>query len=89
MLIDESPPPHMEAQRAPPAGLGQPEGSLRLSVDVPLLAVFVVSRTTDVTMRFINLGTGCGVVGLTYLLLKRNICQGFDMDCNPGLVATA
>ena len=87
--IGESPSPHAEARRAFPAGLEQPEGSFRFSVDALLLAAFAASRTTDVTMRFIDLGTGCGVVGLAYLLLKRNICQGFGMDCNPELIAAA
>ena len=85
--IGESPAPHAEERRAFPAGLEQPEGSFRFSVDALLLAAFAASRTTDVTMRFIDLGTGCGVVGLAYLLLKRNICQGFGMDCNPELIA--
>ena len=87
--IGESPAPHAEARRAFPAGLEQPEGSFRFSVDALLLAAFAASRTTDVTIRFIDLGTGCGVVGLAYLLLKRNICQGFGMDCNPELIAAA
>ena len=87
--IGESPSPHAEARRAFPAGLEQPEGSFRFSVDALLLAAFAASRTTDVTIRFIDLGTGCGVVGLAYLLLKRNICQGFGMDCNPELIAAA
>ena len=87
--IGESPSPHAETRRAFPAGLEQPEGSFRFSVDALLLAAFAASRTTDVTIRFIALGTGCGVVGLAYLLLKRNICQGFGMDCNPELIAAA
>ena len=87
--IGESPSPHAEARRAFPAGLEQPEGSFRFSVDALLLAAFAASRTTDVTIRFIDLGTGCGVVGLAYLLLKRNICQSFGMDCNPELIAAA
>ena len=84
--IGESPSPHAEARRAFPAGLEQPEGSFRFSVDALLLAAFAASRTADVTIRFIDLGTGCGVVGLAYLLLKSNKCRGACMDCNPELI---
>ena len=87
--IGESPSPHAEARRAFPAGLEQPEGSFRFSVDALLLAAFAVSRTADVTIRFVDLGTGCGVVGLAYLLLKGNKCRGFGIDCNPELIAAA
>ncbi len=87
--IGELPSLHAEARRAFPAGLEQPEGSFRFSVDALLLAAFAVSRTNDVTIRFIDFGTGCGVVGLAYLLLQRNKCRGFGIDCNPELIAAA
>ncbi len=82
-------PLYAEARRLFPAGLEQPEGSFRFSVDALLLAAFAASRTANVTIRFIDLGTGCGVVGLAYLLLKGNESQGFGIDCHSELIHAA
>lgn len=83
------PSPYMEARRAFPAGLEQPAGSFRFSVDALLLAAFAANRTENVTDRFIDLGTGCGIVGLAYLLLKRNNSQGIGIDCTFELIKAA
>lgn len=79
----------MEARRAFPTGLEQPTGSFRFSVDALLLAAFASNRTGDVTDRFVDLGTGCGIVGLAYLLLKGNKTQGFGIDCTLELITAA
>ena len=71
-----------------PAGLFQPAGSYRFSVDALLLAGFAAHRTEGAA-RFFDLGTGCGIVGLTLLLLNRNIEYGQGIDCNPELVRAA
>ena len=79
----------MEARRAFPTGLEQPAGSFRFSVDALLLAAFSANRTSNVTDRFIDLGTGCGIVGLAYLLLKENKYQGIGIDCTFELISAA
>ena len=76
------------ARRAFPSGLEQPEGSFRFSTDALLLAAFA-ANAPYVTDRFVDLGTGCGVVGFAYLLLTRNNCTGFGIDCDSGLIDAA
>ena len=76
------------ARDAFPNGMEQPEGSFRFSTDALLLAAFA-AQSSDVTERFIDLGTGCGVVGLAYLLLARNNPQGLGIECGAALAAAA
>ncbi|MDL2210182.1 methyltransferase domain-containing protein [Desulfovibrio sp. OttesenSCG-928-O18] len=73
-----------------PRGLFQPRGSFRFSTDALLLAAFVLrhclaqSRPTPI----LDLGCGCGVVGLACLLGESEAtCLGVDMA--PELVAAA
>lgn len=75
------------ARAAFPAGLEQPEGSFRFSVDALLLAAYAARRSSpNVTNQFIDLGTGCGIVTHAYLLLIGNKSKGWGIDCNAALV---
>ncbi len=76
------------ARQAFPSGLEQPEGRFRFSVDALLLAAFAANGK-KVTERFVDLGTGCGVVGLACLLLTRNNSAGFGIDRDAGLIDAA
>ncbi len=81
-----------EARRYFPRGLLQPEGSFRFSLDALLLASFAAQGTWS---RALDLGTGCGVVGLALLL--RTAEQGgaginnsvLGLEREPELVAAA
>lgn len=78
------------SRRSFPAGLEQPEGSFRFSADALLLAAFAArSSPSHVTKQFVDLGTGCGVVGLAYLLLTGNTPSGYGIDCDETLTASA
>lgn len=77
----------LAARLAFPAGLEQPEGSFRFSVDALLLAAYASRRfSSNVTTRFIDLGTGCGIVAHAYMLLSGNITSGWGIDCHPALI---
>ena len=89
MRAREHPSPCAEARRAFASGLEQPAGSFRFSVDALLLAAFAANSANNVTDRFVELGTGCGVVGLAYLLLMGNKLKGSGIDCNSGLINAA
>ena len=61
-----------EARRQFPAGLIQPEGSFRFSRDALLLSSFALEcRPTP--GWWVDLGTGCGVVGLAALLYAERL----------------
>ncbi|MDY7001013.1 MAG: methyltransferase [Thermodesulfobacteriota bacterium] len=69
-----------------PRGLIQPEG-VRFSIDALLLSCFADFKNTK---NVLDLGTGCGVVGLGLLLKNPN--KNFrvtGMDVNPEMIASA
>ena len=70
-----------------PAGLEQPEGSFRFSVDALLLAAFA-ARRSGVRGRFADLGTGCGVVGLGFARLMPG-WSGAGLECDAALTEAA
>ncbi|MDL2271936.1 methyltransferase [Desulfovibrio sp. OttesenSCG-928-I05] len=83
-----------EARRNFPGGLFQPEGSFRFSADALLLAAFAgaalsadpaVSTSQDNPGRpgaLLDLGTGCGVVALAFLLRHPEFTAvGVDVSC--------
>lgn len=77
------------ARRIFPAGLLQPAGCYRFSVDALLLAAFAAKLRQGRNTRFADLGTGCGVVGLAFLLLMNAECSGTGFECTPKLTAAA
>lgn len=76
-----------KARTSFPAGLFQPAGTYRFSVDALLLASF--AARTQAVRSFVDIGTGCGVVGLALLLLDDAISQGVGIDCTPELIDAA
>lgn len=58
--------PDLEAVSRFPRGLFQPEGGFRFAADALLLAAFGLEHGVD--GRLLDLGCGCGVVGLACLL---------------------
>lgn len=79
-------------RRSFPRGLVQPEKGFRFSIDALLLASFAFGRRHR---NVIDLGTGCGVVGLGLLLLDQAMgSRGesfhvFGVDNNLEMVALA
>lgn len=68
-----------EARRFFPRGLSQPESGFRFSVDALLLAAFAGRGGADGLI--LDLGAGCGVVGLALALGCPEICvAGLDRD---------
>jgi tRNA1Val (adenine37-N6)-methyltransferase len=65
-----------QARQYFPRGLAQPQNGFRFSMDALLLACFVPSTYKG---RILDLGTGCGVIGLT-LLLRRLQVQVIGLD---------
>lgn len=68
-----------------PRGLSQPEGSFRFSSDALLLAAFPSLAGQE---RVLDLGAGCGVVGLA-LLCRAPGLTVTGVDCQAALVAAA
>ena len=63
-----------------PHGLRQPEGGFRFAVDALLLAAFAVRRARPATGALLDLGCGCGVVGLACLLAEPGLtAKGVDI----------
>lgn len=61
-----------------PRGLSQPEKGFRFSLDALLLAAFAGSRGASMVL---DLGAGCGVVGLALALAHPALCvAGLDHD---------
>ncbi|NLV96633.1 MAG: methyltransferase [Desulfovibrionales bacterium] len=61
-----------------PRGLSQPKRGFRFAVDALLLASFAAK---DKGQRVLDLGTGCGVVGLTMALMHPHFfITGLDLD---------
>lgn len=70
-----------------PRGLAQPACGFRFSADALLLACFAANR---VCRRVLDLGAGCGVVGLGLLLhLPDADIQVIGVDCSPDMVEAA
>lgn len=80
--------PTIQAHRGKfPKGLAQPEQGFRFAGDALLLACF--SRLGRVR-RFLDLGTGCGVVGLGMLLrADGQVMAGVGVDVSPDMVKAA
>ena len=77
----------LEAREYFPRGLSQPVGSFRFSADALLLAEFAAGKTAR-PLRGLDLGCGCGVVGLGLMLrLPALRCTGVDIS--PELIAAA
>ena len=68
-----------------PRGLNQPEGSFRFSIDALLLAAF---SDPSPKSRILDLGCGCGVVGLG-ILFNRPEAEATGIDIEPELIACA
>lgn len=78
--------PSASAARARfPRGLFQPEGSFRFSSDALLLACF---PSLDGVRSALDLGAGCGVVGLA-LLCRQAGLRVTGIDCQEPLTAAA
>ena len=85
-MPDHNPTLSAAARERFPRGLVQPASGFRFSVDALLLASFARIKGA----RGLDLGCGCGVVGLGLLL--RHPERGFTMhglDLNPDMVAAA
>lgn len=68
-----------------PRGLAQPPGSFRFSADALLLAAFILRRCLPGTSgaALLDLGCGCGVVGLACLLGDGTLtAHGLDIDAS-------
>lgn len=83
-----------EARQRFPAGLEQPEGSFRFSMDALLLARFgleCLARSSggEAAPRFADLGAGCGVVGLALLLWGTDALRGIGIEREAVLVQAA
>ncbi len=80
-----------------PSGLFQPKGAYRFSVDALYLAFFAATAVRGTAPppepRFVDLGTGCGVVAFAMLRLldmaHGPIWQGLGIDCQAELVTAA
>lgn len=79
-------------RRSFPRGMAQPEQGFRFSIDALLLACFAAGRKHK---NVIDLGTGCGVVGLGLLLLNpreavpEESFHVLGVDKDPEMVAAA
>ena len=70
-----------------PRGLAQPAGSFRFSADALLLAEFAATGSKR-PLRGLDLGCGCGVVGLG-IMLRMPDARFVGLDINPELVGAA
>ncbi len=77
------------ARRAFPRGLFQPSGSYRFAADSLALAAFGRRFLPEGKVRFADLGTGCGVVGLALLLGSPADLSGFGVEREGVLAAAA
>jgi tRNA1Val (adenine37-N6)-methyltransferase len=75
-----------QARRSFPRGRSQPEPGFRFSLDALLLAAF--AGRERVRGRVLDLGTGCGVVGLA-MALDHPDFFGLGLDVNPAMLAHA
>jgi len=74
------------ARAAFPRGLSQPDSGFRFSLDALLLAAF--AGREQVRGRVLDLGTGCGVVGLA-MALDHPDFFGLGLDANPDMLVHA
>ena len=81
----EPDPTPLAARSRFPRGLHQPEGSFRFSSDALLLASFPSLHGVG---QVLDLGAGCGVVGLALLCRKPELLVT-GVDCQPTLSAAA
>jgi len=83
----------LQARAAFPRGLEQPEGAFRFSADALLLAKFGLASLkelgTETQKCFVDLGTGCGVVGLALLLEGPTELCGWGIEREGVLAAAA
>ena len=77
----------LEAREYFPRGLAQPAGSFRFSADALLLAEFAATGSKR-SLRGLDLGCGCGVVGLG-VMLRMPVARFVGLDINPELVGAA
>jgi len=75
-----------QTRRNFPRGLSQPDSGFRFSMDALLLAAF--AGRERVRGRVLDLGTGCGVVGLG-LALDHPDFFGVGLDLNPDMLRHA
>jgi tRNA1Val (adenine37-N6)-methyltransferase len=76
---------HVNAARTRfPSGLVQPENGFRFAVDSLLLACFAPP-----TFRVMDLGTGCGVIGLAYLLRHGGQADVLGVDESEQMISCA
>lgn len=80
-------PMEAEAREYFPRGLIQPAGSFRFSADALLLADFAASKSAR-PLRCLDLGCGCGVIGLG-LLLRLPAARFTGIDISPELITAA
>ncbi|MBS3778998.1 MAG: methyltransferase domain-containing protein [Desulfovermiculus sp.] len=82
------PPNAIHAARAAfPTGLSQPENGFRFGLDSLLLACFAPCKSGD---RVLDVGTGCGVVGLGLCLMNMDKHpQVLGVDSEPDMVEAA
>ncbi|NCD26313.1 MAG: methyltransferase domain-containing protein [Deltaproteobacteria bacterium] len=67
-----------------PRGLSQPDAGFRFSLDALLLAAFARQGAS----RVLDLGTGCGVVGLAWALIHPDSFV-VGLDANPAMLVHA
>ncbi len=75
-----------QARATFPRGLVQPEGGFRFAVDALLLASFAAPQDGA---RVLDLGAGCGVIGLAVLLLDGERTRVVGVDRDPAMVLAA
>ena len=68
-----------------PRGLIQPQGSFRFSMDALLLSSFIKVKKNS---RLLDMGTGCGVIGLALLLNNPQVTV-LGLDIDTALIASA
>lgn len=82
--------PDPDAARALfPRGLVQPEGGFRFSRDALLLADFAAGLALPPAAATLDLGAGCGVAGLGFLLRRPDAGRLIGVERDAGMVEAA